>query len=148
MCNALAWPQQCWRELCKRIQHCSATLQRSRSKRDVGSRWFKSLNGFKLCAKTPNNMQQGVQTDATCNIQQCWELLVNIVASVFTGLNIYPNSTCLECFHGFLCVCYQVISVFSYVWKPCVPVPDHILKNAKSLGFKLNSPILMFFVCK
>ena len=22
-----------------------------------------------------NNMQQGVQTDATCNIQQCWELL-------------------------------------------------------------------------
>ena len=27
-------------------------------------------------------MQQGVQTDATCNIQQCWELLVNNVASV------------------------------------------------------------------
>ena len=27
-------------------------------------------------------MQQGVQTDATCNIQQCWELLVNDVASV------------------------------------------------------------------
>ena len=23
---------------------------------------------------TPNNMQQGVKTDATCNIQQCWEL--------------------------------------------------------------------------
>ena len=22
-----------------------------------------------------NNMQQSVQTDATCNIQQCWELL-------------------------------------------------------------------------
>ena len=31
-----------------------------------------------------NNMQQGVQTDATCNIQQCWELLVNNVASVCT----------------------------------------------------------------
>ena len=29
-------------------------------------------------------MQQGVQTDATCNIQQCWELLVNNVASVCT----------------------------------------------------------------
>ena len=31
-----------------------------------------------------NNMQQGVQTDATCNIQQCWELLVNNGASVCT----------------------------------------------------------------
>ena len=31
-------------------------------------------------------MQQGVQMDATCNIQQCWELLANNVASVCTGL--------------------------------------------------------------
>ena len=31
-------------------------------------------------------MQQGVQTDAACNIQQCWELLVNNVASVCMGL--------------------------------------------------------------
>ena len=29
-------------------------------------------------------MQQSVQTDATCNIQQCWELWVNNVASVCT----------------------------------------------------------------
>ena len=33
-----------------------------------------SLTGFKLCATTPNKMQQGVQTDTTCNIQQCWSL--------------------------------------------------------------------------
>ena len=33
-----------------------------------------------------NNMQQEVQTDTTCNIQQCWELLANNVASVCTGL--------------------------------------------------------------
>ena len=38
-------------------------------------------------ATTSNNTQQGVQTDATCNIQQCWELLANNVASVCTGLN-------------------------------------------------------------
>ena len=139
MWNALAWPQQCWKELCKRIQHRSAT--RSRNKRNVGRCWLKRLTGFKLCPKTLNNTQQVVKTDATCNIQQCWELLANIVASFFTGLNIYPNFTCLKCFHGFLCVCYQVVSVFSYVWKPCVPVPDHILKNAKSLGFTVNSPI-------
>ena len=30
-------------------------------------------------------MQQGVQTDAICSIQQCWELLANNVASVCTG---------------------------------------------------------------
>ena len=29
-----------------------------------------------------NNMQHGVQTDATCNIQQCWELLHTNAASV------------------------------------------------------------------
>ena len=49
------------------------------------------LTSFKLCATTPNNTQQhgtgpGVQMDATCNIQQCWELLANNVASVFLGL--------------------------------------------------------------
>ena len=58
-------------ELCKRIQHCCATLRWSRNKRNVGSCWLNSLTGFKLCATTSNNMQQGVQTDATCNIQQC-----------------------------------------------------------------------------
>ena len=41
---------------------------------------------FKLCATTRNNMQQGLQMDATCNIQQSWELLANDVASVCTGL--------------------------------------------------------------
>ena len=70
-------------ELCKRIQHCCATFRRSRNKRNVGSCWLKSLTGFKLCATTSTNMQQGVQT-ATCNIQQCLELLVNNVASVCT----------------------------------------------------------------
>ena len=46
--------------------------------------WAKGLTGFKLCATTSKNMQQSVKTDATCNIQQCWELLVNNVASVCT----------------------------------------------------------------
>ena len=38
-------------------------------------------------ATTSNNMQQGVQMDATCNIQQCWELLANNVASICMGPN-------------------------------------------------------------
>ena len=29
----------------------------------------KSMTGFKLCATAHNNMQQSLQTDATCNIQ-------------------------------------------------------------------------------
>ena len=48
-----------------------------------------SLTGFKLCATTPtirNNKQQGVQTDATCNIQQWWELFSYNVVSVCMGL--------------------------------------------------------------
>ena len=36
----------------------------------------KRLTAFN-CTTTPNNMQHGVHTDATCNIQQCWELLAN-----------------------------------------------------------------------
>ena len=52
----------------------------------------KSLTGFKLCATTPNNTQQGVQTNATCNIQQSWELLANNVASVCTGLKRSSHS--------------------------------------------------------
>ena len=32
-------------------------------------------------------MQQGVQTDAICSIQQCWEFLANHVASVCTYLD-------------------------------------------------------------
>ena len=74
-------------ERCKRIQHCCATLRRSRNKRNVGSCWLKSLTGFKLCATTSNNIQQHATADATCNIQQCWELLVSNVASVCTQPN-------------------------------------------------------------
>ena len=35
-------------------------------------------------------MQQSVQTDATCNFQQCSELLANNVTSVCTGLYVKP----------------------------------------------------------
>ena len=75
-------------ELWKRIQHCCATLRRSRNKRDVGSCWLKRLTGFKLWAATRNNMQQGEQTDATCNIQQwsCWSTMLRPFARGFTAV--------------------------------------------------------------
>ena len=37
---------------------------KERNKRNVGSRWLKSLTGFKLCATTPKNTQQHA---TTCN---------------------------------------------------------------------------------
>ena len=43
-----------------------------------------------------NNMQQGVQTDATCNIQQFWELLANNVASGCTGLKTSELSVSIK----------------------------------------------------
>ena len=42
-----------------------------------------------------NNLQQGVQTGATCNIQRCSELLANNVASICMGLNF--QILILEC---------------------------------------------------
>ena len=61
-------------ELCKRIQHRCPTLRRLRKKRNVGSCWLKSLTGFNFEQQhetTSNSIQQRVQTDVTCNVQQC-----------------------------------------------------------------------------
>ena len=69
---------------CKRAQQLPTMLGVVSQQCCVRLHEGKSLTGFKLCATTSNNMQQDVQTDATCNIQQCWELLVNNVASVCT----------------------------------------------------------------
>ena len=65
-------------------------LRQSLIKRDVGSCWLKvwQVSNFAQHLRTTrNNMQRSVQTDATCNIQQCWELLANNPASVCTRLN-------------------------------------------------------------
>ena len=40
---------------------------------------------------TRDNMQQGVQTDATCNIQQCWELLANNVTLFARGFKMIKS---------------------------------------------------------
>ena len=70
----------------------------------------KSLTGFKLCATTPNNTQQGVQTDATCNIQQCWELLAYNVASVCKGLNESYRAV-----SSFLWYCFFIQGGLNYI---------------------------------
>ena len=66
---------------------CYASAIKEQKKNNVGSCWFKSLTSLKRCATTtPNNIQHGVQMDATRNTQQCWQLLANNVASICTGL--------------------------------------------------------------
>ena len=74
-------------ELCRSI-HCCATFRRSQNNRNLGR-----CDRFQtLC----NNSQQGVQTDAACNIQQCWKLFTNNVASVCTRLYSFktrPSAT-------------------------------------------------------
>ena len=83
------------KELGKWIQHCRATLRWLGTKEMlgvVGRKVWPVSNFAHQHATTSNNMQQGVETDATYNIQQCRELLANNVASVCTGL----KRICLE----------------------------------------------------
>ena len=42
--------------------------------------WELLAEKFDVFQTLRNNMQQGVETDATCNVQQCWELLVTNLA--------------------------------------------------------------------
>ena len=68
----------------QRIQHCCATLRRSRNKTNVGSCWLKSLTGFKLCATITNNMQQGVQHVTSNNAGSCWPTMLRPFARGLT----------------------------------------------------------------
>ena len=48
-------------------------------------------------ATTCNNMKQGVQTEATCNIQQCWELLFFPRLFIFATQNMNLTISNLHC---------------------------------------------------
>ena len=72
MCNVRERPQQCWKSCTNDPKLLRATLRRSQKKRKVRSCLLKSLTAFKLCSTNPNNTQQRVQTDVTCNIQKCF----------------------------------------------------------------------------
>ena len=77
------------------MQHTLGTLE------FTGSEHWDPFNNIFLRARP----YEGVQTDATRNIQQCWELLANNVVSVCTELNIhtglYSSLTCLNKFLSF-----------------------------------------------
>ena len=94
MRNERAWPQQCWKSCANGSNVVALRLGDHGTKEMLGVVDWKVWpvsNFAQQHATTSNNMQQGVQTDATCNIQQCWKLLADNVASVCTGLYVYGN---------------------------------------------------------
>ena len=79
-------------ELCKRIQHCCASLRPSRNKRDFGICWLKSLTGFILCATTPNKQETtyiDMQLDSVCKRTQ--HVTYNNVSSACKGFESLYN---------------------------------------------------------
>ena len=89
MRNARARRQQCWKSCANGSNIVALRFGDHGTKKIFGvvSRKVWPVSNFvQEHATTSNNMQQGLQTDATCNIQQCWELLADNVASVRTGL--------------------------------------------------------------
>ena len=77
-----------------------------------------------------NNTQQSVQTDITCNIQQCWELLANIVASVCVGLNVWSPKQAGACkcqwqnIFGFMLRHWPYKSIFCLLFVCLYPSSD------------------------
>ena len=69
-------PNNVGSRLCKRIQHCCATIRRSRNKRNVGSFWLKSLTGFKLCATNSNGVCKRTQHVTSNNVGSCWSTIL------------------------------------------------------------------------
>ena len=92
MCNERAWPQQFWKSCANRSNIVALRFGDHGTKQMLGVVGWKVWpvsNSVQQLPTTSNNMQQGVQTDATCHIQQCWELLVDNDASVCTGLKTH-----------------------------------------------------------
>ena len=58
------------------MQYCCATLLLSRNKRQVGSRWLKSLTNFKLCAATANNRMCQQTQHVTSVVGSCWPTML------------------------------------------------------------------------
>ena len=85
MCDKRACPQQVWKS-CANGSNIVALRFGDHGTKEmlgvVGWKVWPVSNFAQQLPTTRNNMQQGVQTDATCKIQQCWEFLANNLASV------------------------------------------------------------------
>ena len=88
MWNASAWSQERWKS-------CSNGSYFNIVALCFGDHGTKEMSGVvaQQLPTTRDNMQQGVQTDATCNIQQCSELLANNVAFCCILLDVVAQSS-------------------------------------------------------
>ena len=136
MRNECAWPQQCWKSFANGSNIVALRFG------DHGTKEMLGVGGWKVWpvsnfaqrhATTSNSMQRGVETDATCNIQQCWELLANNVASVCTGLktpNVLQSSSLL----------FSITSSSSFS-------VIHVSVNIKN-NVEKDTTLLLFFLSK
>ena len=89
--NARAWPEP-WKTCANRANFFALHFSDRGAKEMLGvvrSKFWPVSNFGQQLLSALNNMQQGVQTDATCKIQQCLELYANNVASAWTGLQLF-----------------------------------------------------------
>ena len=142
MHNELAWRQQCWKS-CANGSNIVALRFGDHGTKEmlgvVGWKVWPVSNFAQQHATTSNNMQRGVQTDATCNIQQYWELLVNNVLQAAWHFKIVLPT-------GFLQLHFDDLM-------PRALKCRHILKVSKSNGYSVsvlhclfNSLIMLLFV--
>ena len=98
--------QQCWKR-CENGSNIDPTSASTEQKKywdgqllaQTFDRFQTLRNNSQQCAATYNNIQHRLHTDATCNIQQCWELLASNVPFVCTGLNVLvTEDVSLSCF--------------------------------------------------
>ena len=86
-----AWPQQCWKSCANGsnlLRYASAITEQKKCWELLAEKfdWFQTLrNNTQQHPTTCNRVRKRTQ-HVTCNMQQCWELLANNLASVCTGL--------------------------------------------------------------
>ena len=108
MRNECAWPQQCWESCANGSNIVALRFGDHWTKEMLGVVGWKVYTGFNFAqqhATTSNNMQQGVQTDATLtsnNVGSCWPTMLRPFAR---GLKA---SVRIKHFHSrgqYLCKC-------------------------------------------
>ena len=136
MCNARAWPQQCWKS-CANGSNIVALRFGDHGTKEmlgvVGSEVWSVSNFAQQLPTTRNNMQQGVRRTQTCNTQQCWKLLNNNVTSVCTGLctlDFFYNKKKMR----------TKVTVLVGLWCACSAV-----LRAKRVCVKTNMPEIVVF---
>ena len=137
-----AWAPQCWKS-CVNGSNIVALRFSDHGTQEmlgvVGWKVWPVSNFAQQHATTSNNIQQGVQTDATCNIQQCWELLANNVASVCTGLNFVYTIVA-----GFATHCASrdgALHPRSKVWSSTTPLYPGISSYFFVMLYKIYPPL-------